>query len=405
MSRRAMRRTEPGVRLTDLVTLGALTQSVPPQMVDQVLQQTGRQSRRIRDLPAPLVTYLVIALALFRAEETREVLRLLQEGGRRLLGWSALLRAPASRAGITRARVRLGEAPLRALFEAVARPIATAQTRGGWYRGWRLMVLDGSTLETPDTEANAAAFTRPGNGAGEAARPCLRLATLIEAGTHVVVAARMGPYTEAEKTLAGPLLGHLEAGMLCLADRLYPGYALWQQACSTGAALLWRVCTRFSLPVLEVLEDGSYRSCLFQGWSQGKAYGKRLEVRVIEYEIEGQAERYRLITNVLDPAAAPAGELAPLYHERWEGEATLDEFKTHLRGASTLLRSQRPDLVRQEVWGVLLAHYALRCLMHEAALRGGRDPDRISFVHTVRVVRRSLPEFAAFPPSAVELAP
>jgi hypothetical protein len=398
-----MRRAELGVRLSDLASLGALAGSIRSEMVEDVLRATGRESQRIRELPAPMMVYFVVALALFRTEEMREVLRLLQEGGRQVLGWDPCLRQPATRAAITRARQRLGEEPLRELFARVARPLATRETPGAYYRQWRVMALDGTTLEMPDSEANAAAFGRPRNTKGEGARPLLRLMGLVEVGTHAFTAAEIGPYTVGETTLCRPLLAHVEPEMLCLADRLFPGYALWKEALSTGAALVWRVQENFHLPPEALLEDGSYLSRLYAGWDHGRPRGEGLGVRVIEYEIRGRAgERYRLITNLLDPTAAPAEELAALYCERWEFETALDEFKTHLRGPRTVLRSQRPELVRQEVWGLLLAHYALRRLMHDAAERCGRDPDRISFVHTLRVVRRSLPQFAAFSPSAAE---
>ena len=193
--------------------------------------------------------------------------------------------------------------------------------------------------------------------------------------------------------------------MLCLADRYFYGYKLWKEAMATGADLVWRVRARIRLPCEQRLPDGSYLSRLYSHWNHGKPCGEGIPVRVIEYTVknaEGKTELYRLVTTILDPEAAPAGELIQLYRERWEFETLLDEFKTHLRGARTVLRSQIPELVRQEFYGILLVHYALRGLMHEAALRAKRDPDRISFIHTARVVRRSLPRFADLPPSGLE---
>ena len=194
--------------------------------------------------------------------------------------------------------------------------------------------------------------------------------------------------------------------MLCLADRLFFGYALWTQAAATGAALLWRVKANLVLPVEQRLADGSYRSHIYPSTKARRRGERGVAVRVIEYTLAppgpGGPTVYRLLTTVLDPAQAPAEELAALYPERWEIETALDELKTHLRGARLVLRSKTPELCLQEFYGLLLAHFAVRGLMHEAALTANRDPDRLSFVHAVRVVRRTLPRFVAFPPSALE---
>ncbi len=401
MARTRMVRPEQEIRLTDLMTLGALVRSVPLDQVRRSLAQTGRESKRTRELPAHVMMYYVMALALFRSEETREVLRLLLEGARQVLGW-VIPREPAGRSAISQARSRLGEAPLKHLYHAVVQPIATQQTQGAWYREWRTVALDGSTMEVPDTEANREAFGVPYSSRGESAAPLVRIVGLVETGTHALFGATISDYYTGEVTAAREVIQHLEAGMLCLADRYFPGYELWNEAASTGAELVWRIREKVRLPVEERLEDGSYLSRMYRRWQRGKPQGDGIPVRVIDYQITGAAERYRLVTTILDPRAAPAEELARLYHERWEFETALDEFKTHLRGARTVLRSQTPELIRQEVFGLLLAHFALREVMHDAALRGGRDPDRISFVHTVRVVRRSLPRFAALPPSGVE---
>jgi hypothetical protein len=401
MARTKMVRPEQEVRLTDLMTLGALAKAVPMDVVQRVLSETGRESERIRALPAQLMMYYVIALGLFRSEETREVLRLLMEGARSVLGWRRV-EAPAGRSGITKARQRLGEEPLRRLYTDVVGPIATNATRGAYYRRWRTVALDGTTLETPDTVANAEAFGRPFSQRGESAAPRLRVVGLVETGTRVFFGATLGGYHVGEITLAREVVEHLRPGMLCLADRYFPGFKLWKQAVATGTDLVWRIREVVKLPVLQRLSDGSYLSRMHLRWERGKPKGEGIEVRVIEYTLSGSKERYRLVTSILDPDEGPAEELAMLYHERWEFETALDEFKTHLRGARTALRSQTPELIRQEVFGLLLAHFALRSIIHDAALRGDRDPDRISFIHTVRVVKRSLPRFAGFPPSDVD---
>jgi hypothetical protein len=392
---------QEGDRLSDLMNIGVLTTRFPLEVVREVLKETGRESQRERALPAHVLMYYVIALGLFRPQDTREVLRVLQEGLKVIFGGRREIRT-AGKAAISQARSRLGAEPVKQLYERVVKPVATDQTQGATYREWRVVALDGFTLEVPDTEANRSAFARPQSpSGGEAAYPRLRGVGLVEAGTHVLFGAALDSYETGEITLAREVVPHLRPGMLCLADRYFPGYALWKQASDTGAHLVWRVREKIRFPVEELLPDGSYLSRFYPKWSRNKPQGEGIPVRVLEYEVLGSEERVRLVTSILDRQAAPAAELAALYHERWEFESALDEFKTHLRGARTVLRSQTPDLVRQEVYGLLLAHFALRGLMHEAALRGGRDPDRISFLHTVNVVRRTLPRFAALPPSAV----
>jgi hypothetical protein len=190
--------------------------------------------------------------------------------------------------------------------------------------------------------------------------------------------------------------------MPCLADRQFFGHALWQAAAANGADLLWRVKRNLRLPRETVLADGSYLTTVYPTERDRRHRTEGVRVRVVEYRLEGVADAeplYRLVTTILDPTRAPAADLAALYHERWEIEGALAELKTYLRGAGLVLRSKTPELVRQEFWGLLLAHFAVRGLMHEAALRADEDPDRLSFVHAVRVVRRKLPQFAALSPS------
>jgi hypothetical protein len=331
---------------------------------------------------------------------TREVLRCLLEGLRWL--WGAEAVRVAGKSGISQARTRLGEAPLRELHEQVVRPIATPATKGAWYRTWRLVSLDGSCLDVADTAANGVAFGRPGASRGESAFPQLRFVALVENGTHVLFGTRLGGFEAGETTLARDVLPALRPGMLCLADRQFFGHALWQEAAATGADLLWRVKRNLRLPRETVLGDGSYLTIIYPSEKDRRHRAEGVRVRVIEYRLEGIADAeplYRLVTTILDPAQAPATDLAALYHERWEIEGALAELKTHLRGAGVVLRSKTPALVRQEFWGLLLAHFAVRGLMHEAALRAGEDPDRLSFLHAVRVVRRKLPQFAALSPS------
>lgn len=396
-----------GTRLSDYISLGVLATKVPQEHIMAALTATGRASVRQRDLPAHVVVYYVMALALYMQSSYREVLRCLLEGVRWVEGPRTRLRV-AGKSGISQARTRLGFEPLKHLHDAVVRPIAVEKTRGAWYRRWRLVSMDGSTMDVADTEANAAEFGRPAASRGSSAFPQLRFVSLVENGTHVLFGTQLGGCKESETMLARGSLPWLDAAMLCLADRYFFGFDLWRQAQATGADLLWRVKKNLRLPCEQRLADGSYLSAIYPSDKDRRQRLRGVTVRVIEYTLDGVAGAeplYRLLTTVLDDKDAPAAELAALYHERWEIETALDELKTHLRGAKIVLRSKTPELVRQEFYGFLLAHYAVRGLMHEAALKAGADPDRLSYLHSIRVVRRALPRFVALPPSGPQRVP
>ena len=391
-----------GSRVTDYISLGVVANTFPANTVHSVLKATGRASVRERDLPAHVVVYFVIAMALYMQSSTREVLRCLLEGLQWLLGPSATIKV-AGKSGISQARTRLGWESMQQLHDEVVKPIATPATRGAWYRQWRLVSLDGSTLDVADEPANEEAFGRPGSSRGSSAFPQIRFVSLVENGTHVLFGTQMADYGTSEIALTRAVLPLLQPGMLCLADRNFFGYALWKQAQATGADLLWRAKAKQTrLPCEQRLPDGSYLSSIYPSDKDRRHKTNGIKVRVIEYElkdVEDSEPLYRLATTSLDHEQAPAQELAALYHERWEIETVLDELKTHLRGANIVLRSKTPDLVRQEFWGLMMAHFAIRGLMHEAALKADIDPDRLSFLHAVRVVRRKLSGFAAISPS------
>lgn len=391
-----------GSRITDYISLGVIAKFFPKEKVHAVLEQTGRASLRERDLPAYVVVYYVIALALYMRSSYREVLRCLLEGVQWLLDPSVSIRV-AGKSGISQARSRLGVEPVQALYEAVVAPIAEARTKGAWYRQWRLVSLDGSTLDVADTQENEEAFGRPGASRGSAAFPKIRFVALLENGTHVLWAARVDKYATDELTLAEEVVPALRKGMLCLADRFFPSHKLWQKAAATGADLLWRTRQNARLEIDRRLPDGSYLSRIYPSTSDRRNQRNAIGVRVIDYRLNKVPDAepiYRLITTILDHKLAPAKELAALYHERWEIETALDELKTHLRGAQIVLRSKTPELVKQEFYGLLMAHFAIRGLMHEAALKADEDPDRLSFLHAVHVVQRRMARFAAIPPSA-----
>ena len=392
------------IRVTDCISLGVLTRFIPRSTIDDILRTTGTESRRERLLPAHVVVYYVLSLALFMNVETREVLRWLVEGLKWLTGGAGI--KVAGKSGISQARTRLGWQPMQAVYDRVVHPVAGRATKGACYRKWKLVSVDGSVFDVADTKENAAAFKRPKASRGRSAFPQMRTVALVENGTHVLFGARMADCRTSEATLARDVLHTLKAGMLCLADRYYASYGLWTLATATGADLLWRVAKHWTLPCIERLSDGSYISEIYPSTHDRRHKKNAVRVRVIEYKLAGletNGETYRLITTILDPERAPARELAALYHQRWEIEIALDELKTHLRGNKIVLRSKTPDLVRQEFYGLMLTHFAIRALMYEAASKEDVDPDRLSFTHTVRVVRRKLQRFtAALSPSGLD---
>jgi hypothetical protein len=396
-----------GSRVTDYISLGVIAKFFPAEKIHQVLEETHRASVRERDLPAHVVVYYVIALALYMRSSYREVLRCLLEGVQWLLNPSVKVRV-AGKSGISQARSRLGAEPLQRLYRAVVAPIAEQHTKGAWYRQWRLVSLDGSTLDVADTGENQRAFGRPGASRGASAFPKLRFVALLENGTHVLWGAHMDRYATDELSLAEKVIPGLRPGMLCMADRFFPSYQLWRAAAQTGADLLWRTRRNARLEVEKRLPDGSYLSRIYASTTDRRKQRNGIVVRVIDYRLQGVPDAeplYRLLTTILGHQQAPAIELAALYHERWEIETALDELKTHLRGAQIVLRSKTPELVQQEFFGLLLAHFAIRGLMHEAALQTDEDPDRLSFLHCVHVVQRRLAHYAAIPPSAQKSSP
>lgn len=394
----------PGARITDYISLGVITKTFPLSSIGPVLSQTGTASVRQRDLPAQVVVYYVIALALYMQSSYREVLRCLLEAVQWLRDPSVGVRV-AGKSGISQARTRLGWEPLQQLHDELVKPIAVRGTRGAWYRSWRLVSVDGSTLDIADEKANEDTFSRPGASRGSSAYPQIRFVSLVENGTHVLFGSQMDGYRTGEITLAKAVIPRLRSGMLCLADRNFFGFELWQLAQGTGADLLWRMKKNMRMASEKRLPDGSYLSHVYPSERDWRHKTNGVVLRVIDYRlegIEGSEPIYRLATTILDPVKAPADELAALYHERWEIETAFDELKTHLRGAKIVLRSKTPDLVRQEFYGLLMAHFAIRGLMHEAALKADEDPDRLSFLHAVRVVRRKMIVYGTIPPCAEE---
>jgi hypothetical protein len=402
----------PGVRLTDRIGVGILTRLIDRDLVDEVLAETGRAEQRSRLLPARVVVYYVLGLCLFFGEGYEEVMRLLVSGLRFLGSWRKDWQIPTTGA-IAQARARLGAEPLRMLFERVAAPCAQLGTQGAWLGTRRLMAIDGFVLDVPDTAENDAAFGRSGGEKNPAPFPQVRVVGLGECGTHAIVSARMAAWRVNERILAEELTADFQPGMLVIADRGFYGYLLWQAAAASGADLLWRMPAGPNLPVVRTFPDGSYESFLLDPKVRGRRATQRhrgsakieepagIPVRVIEYEVtnrEGKDEIFCLITTIMDPQDASSAELAAAYEERWEFESSLDEIKTHQRGRGGVLRSKSPEMIRQEIWAFLLTHYAIRHLMCEAADQADVDPDRLSFMRTLRLIRRQVTDQAAFSP-------
>jgi Insertion element 4 transposase N-terminal/Transposase DDE domain len=411
-----------GGRLTDWISLGVLASAVPRDAVDEAIEVTGKGAKRSGGkLPPHVMVYFAMAMALFADDDYEEVAARLAGTLRDWDCWDEAWEVPTS-GGITQARQRLGHEPLRELFSQVAVPVAEQLTRGAFLGPWRLMAIDGFEWDAPATAANIAAFGFAGTGAGDpenAAFPKARVVTISECASHAMVDARIGAVAgkgAGEQSLARPMLRRLAEDWLLIADRNFYNWQDWCAAADTGAALLWRVKSDLRLPVLELLPDGSYRSVLVSPKIRGKARQQLIEaarrgedleedearyVRVIEYEVPdregGTGELIALITTITDPRQAPAAVLAEAYHERWEHETGNRQLKTYLRGPGRVLRSQSPDMVRQEIYGYLLTHFAISALICTAATEADIDPDRVKFKRTVRLVRRRAAD-PAFPP-------
>ena len=399
--------------------MGVLAASVPREVVDAAVAASGRATKRSGGkLPPHVMVYYAMALALFADQDYEAVMAELTETLASWGCWDQAWVMPTS-GGITQARVRLGAEPLARIFDEVAVPVADQLTRGAWLGPWRLMAIDGVEWDLPDTPENVAEFGYVGSGATRSAFPKARVVAISECASHAVVAAAIGGMHIGEPTLARRLWGRLEPGWLLTADREFYGFTHWNAARATGAELLWRVSARVALPVLHTWPDGSYASVLVNrrkadteqraalvaaaGRGEDLDPDRAVRVRVVEYTVpdrpgNGRGETFTLITTILDPAQAPAGQLAQAYHQRWEHETGNGQLKTHLRGPGRILRSHKPDTVRQEIYGYLLTHYAISALICRAATAADIDPDRVKFQRTVRIIRRRVTDSVAFPP-------
>ncbi len=381
--------------LGDRPLLEALAAAIPDETVEATIEATGTRERRRRRLPTHLVVTLVVALGRWAAESMRHVLAEVVAGWQEGTASDRTAWRLPSTAAIVQARQRAGARLLRELFQAVARPSATARTRGAFLGGLRLRAIDGTTLDVADTPENDRAFGRPTTGRGVGAFPQLRVLALIETGTHVICDVVIRPFRSGEVPTALRLRRSVGPGMLLLWDRGFHSYDLVRATLERQAHFLGRTKRNIVLRPTETLTDGSFLAQIYPTPAARRRGEHGIEVRVIEYALDTPAgpgrETYRLITSLLDERAFPAEQVAATYHERWEIETALDEVKGHQWAHPRPLRSKHPREVVQEVYGLLLAHLAIRTVMHQAALREGLDPDRLSFTGALRVLRRAIP--------------
>ena len=378
-----------GNTATEHLGVGVLALCFPLQKVTAIIAACDKADKRVRDLPAALMVYYVIALNLFPGVAYQSVLRWLLSG----LQWLGNHQfRVASKEALSNARQRLGAMPMQKLHEQMALPMAEKFLPGSYFKDMLLVAFDGSTLALQDTAANAEEFGRSSNQNGDSAWPLARFVALVECGTHLIFAASLGGYKDSEMHLAKSLIPRLRKGMLCMADRLFPGYEIWKQFAATGSHLLWRAKNSLPLEKFEVLPDGSYLAKWLPKEERKKG-SEPVIVRVIEYRLtdpglaEDKGEIYQLITTILDPSVATAAELAALYPQRWEIEITIKEGKTILRKGRITLRSKIPELVKQEFWGIILAHYLVRKMMAQAALDKKRDPDELSYEGSIEIIK------------------
>ncbi len=392
---------EPGI------VLEALSRFVSPQTIRSVLIQTGRQTRRIRRLPAEAVVWLVIAIGIWTDLDIPAIWRQVV-GTLRSLFLVLDAEHPPCKSALSQARTRLGSCAMRQLFVVASSPIALDRTRGAFYKGMRLMAIDGVHFEMPDTPVNAAAFGRPStrrNGQSiDGGYPQIHAIFLSETGTHMVVEAYIKRGKRSEFKVVSSLLKRAPRGCLVLQDRGFYGYRPFAKATQRGIHLLGRVGNHVVFKRTQTASDGSYLAEIYPSQKDKRHETNGLVVRVIEYTLNephrtGYGERHRLVTTLLDADTYPAQELVVLYHERWEIEIGNDELKTHQLHRHVHLRSRTPCGILQELYGILLAYNAVRFLMHKAALSVDINPRRLSFIHAVRVIRETAPVMRAAPSS------
>lgn len=410
-----------GVRISDRLLLAQLHSNYPLSVVQDCLRSEDCLTERKRELPNELMAYFPMMLCLYRKASQKEVLRCMSEGLHQIYGLTHF--KVTGKSGISQARSRVSWEPLKAVFETCARPIAMKNSKGCFYKDLLLTVIDGTTLDLDDCPANSAYFGRSSNQHGEGAYPKARVVGLMEAGTRITFGLSIGKYCEpkvdleepetqgkkakanskrvSENALAMDLIHLLKKGMLCLADRLFMSFEIFEAAKNTGADLLFRARDDRKPTFVEELPDGSMIAFIYS--SEDHSHKHPIKVRIVDFDVEVKTGKettrhhYKLITTLLDHQKFPIRELAAVYRERWEVETMLDEVKTHLMDSMTL-RSRTPDLVKQEIYGMFMAHNVIRTAMHQAAISANIDPDVLSFIHSKNVIQSHMPKFGSFPP-------
>jgi hypothetical protein len=410
-----MSQEQPSGRLTDHIGLGVLSARFHRDLIEEVINRTGCREKRKRLLPAHVMIRYVIAMGLYAQESAEEVMRRLVGSLHTMGSFNDDWQVPTGSA-ITQARQRLGVAPVKELFARAAAPVAGPGTKGAWLARRRLMAIDGTSFDVADTPANVAHFGRMGSGTKASAYPKAQVTAVVECASRAVVAAALGPCSTGERTQAADLTGAVEQGMLLLADSGFYSFELFNAFAARGADLAWRVGASVSVGLVRWLPDGSYLALIYRPGLSAQRRARMAQtvtdggqvpadlarlVRVIDYTVPDRnpdGDLITVITTLLDPYEVPGADLANAYHDRWEQESALNEIKSDLRGRGEVLRSKTPVLAEQQIWGLLLAHYAIRALLVDAADEAGYDPDRLSFIRGLRLVRRQVTDQAAISP-------
>jgi hypothetical protein len=384
--------------------LAGLAKIIPQSIMEQALFDSGRDQQRACRLCHRSMLWIVLAMGLLTHLPIRQVYkhaRKMREGEEKT----------PSRSNLCEARQRLGVEPVRRVFDLVARPLATAETPGAFYKGLRLVGIDGSVFDVPDTPANAQRFHRSSGGRGDGAFPQIRKVSLVELGTHVEFALAFGGWQDSEQKLVEQLWEKIPADALLLEDRGFFSYAHWKTLDARGVKLLVRMKTGLVLKPIERLPDGSYLAKIYPSSYHRDKDREGIVVRVIEYTLNdpqrtGHQQAHRLVTNLFDHALFPARELVCNYHERWEIELVFDEQKTHLDprrpSKAAHFRSQTPEGVEQELYALSLGHFVVRALMFEAAKQEKLDVDRLSFTGSLQILQARLPECDSSTPASLE---
>jgi hypothetical protein len=403
-----------GDRLPDRIGIGVLARVFPPELVDRVVDEAGVREQRKRTLPARVVVYYLLAMVLFFQSGYGEVWNKLVAG----LDWARRFRERAelgmqpSPAAITNARPRLGWQVMAALLEETAGPLAGQEQQAAFVSGMRLVAIDGMCLDLPDTGENGAEFGYPGNDGGRGPFPQIRVVAAGECGSRSVLGAKTSPLATGEQPLARQLLAKLSPGDLLLADRNFLSHGLLGDVLTAGLHALWRVKSDVDLPLLEVLPDGTWLSRIADPAASGRMRRKGADpkdipgtaVRVIEYSVTSAdgsetSETFTLVTDLLDPGLLTCGQAAAAYASRWQLETCFDELETSLRGGATVvLRSKSPPMIRQEIYAMLCCYQAIRTLISHAAGDAGIDPARISFTRARDAIRSRISDSGSLSP-------